>query len=132
MSRTKGRLDAEMDPGFRYRYRLDFFAGDWTHDYVVEGRDGAVQFHVTDNLYSGRHSCGLESHSTTPIANRPPDHARCPALSDRACWHDGTSLYAEERILPMWLEMHRSPDAFFGMLVTEYRKRFGGGKKEDQ
>lgn len=123
--RTKGKLSDEMDRAFRYSYRLDEFVGQWTHRYIVEGSVGAIEFHVTDCLYEGRHSCGLEIHSTITTNGRRPDHGQCAAVSMRPCWHDGTTLYAVEKFLPMWLEMRNSPDAFLSLLANEYSYRFG-------
>ena len=39
---------------------------------------------------------GLEHHSRTPINDEPPSHHNCWLLGG-ICWHDGTSMYAEER-----------------------------------
>lgn len=57
----------------------------------------AAQFHDDDD---DRWSCGLEIHRRTPPSpGIAPDHARCWLL-EGPCWHDGTSLYAQETLWP--------------------------------
>ncbi len=49
-------------------------------------------------------SAGLETHSRTPLyADEAPSHDYCWLLKC-PCWHDGTTMYAEETYLPMALD----------------------------
>lgn len=97
--------------------------------YVAEGRFGAVEFWVRDLQHPaaaecGRWSAGFETHSPTPTECRPPAHGECWALSGRCCWHDGSSLYAEESWLPAWLRNPHDHHAIFRRLAEEYMRRF--------
>lgn len=61
--------------------------------------------------------------------DNPPDHGQCQAVSMRPCWHDGTSSYAMDKLLPMWKASNANLVDTFQMVVTEYEKRFGNGEK---
>jgi len=112
------------------RYTLTFFCGMWRHSYVVEGANGAMEFTVSQLMLSSSDknkrewSAGLEAHYAYPQEGKPPDHAFCQAISFRPCWHDGTSLYAQERLLPQWIECGEDPVYVFQMLEREYQARF--------
>lgn len=112
-----------------YRYVPNRFGWKY-HHYQVVGRDGAVHFHVSENmrpLMEGlpRFSGGLEAHhrSCPPYRNDPPDHKNCEVLGGN-CWHDGTSLYASEVLIPRWERDFPDHDAVFVWLTGEYVQRF--------
>ena len=98
--------------------------GQWAWSFEIVGAKGGVNFHVTgphryDN--TDHWSAGLEYHSATPRDDEPPDHGRC-WLTHRPCWHDGTSLYAQERYLPMW---HRGDvDGIFRSMMRDADRHF--------
>lgn len=112
------------------RYTLTFFYGSWRHSYVVEGATGAMEFTVSeykmssDTKSESQWSAGLEAHHAYPQEGKPPDHVFCQAISFRPCWHDGTSLYAMEKLLPQWIECGEDPVYVFQMLEREYQARF--------
>lgn len=108
---------------------IDFVMTNWS--YVVEGKDGAIEFRVTksNRQQDGipTHWGGVELHYASPPSysgHRPPDHGRCRAISERACWHDGSSLIAEELWIPRWKDDPNNHEMTFHLLVAEYRKRF--------
>lgn len=115
-----------LPPGFRFEMRLSQpFGSTWRWDYICEGSIGAVQFHVSeppskDYDYSG----GVELHRATCRAgDGPPSHGRCHALSERACWHDGSSMMGESWI--RWWRLDRNDhETVFRALAREYRNRF--------
>lgn len=117
----------------RYEMRLTLrWGSQWERRYVAEGRHGACEFWVRE-LPSGRpgigvsdesYSCGFEVHSPTPTRDGPPDHQECWALTGRCCWHDGTSSWARDSWLPMWLENPNNHEIVFNRLALEYRRRF--------
>jgi len=97
--------------------------------FSLVGKLGAMEFWfrqstspITGNKYYG----GVEKHmSSCPEdwwGGKEPSHKECHVLGDKPCWHDGTSLWAEEHWIPgmlqggsnwIWtqLEMHY-PDWF--------------------
>jgi hypothetical protein len=93
----------------RYRYKLvsAFSLGRWEHSYEIVGGLGGAHLHFSGPHKIGereeRWSAGLELHSRAPLDEGPPSHDRCWLL-ECPCWHDGTSLYAEEHFLPMFLD----------------------------
>lgn len=113
----------------RCELRMTRFAGCWWWRYVVEGRHGAVEFHVHESPMSGRpgevdHYGGLETHSLD--GDGPPDHGcgSCWALSGRPCWHDGSSSYAADVLIPRWIASGKNAADTFRWLANEYRDRF--------
>lgn len=96
---------------YRYTYKTTLFAGHWKHDYQLIGRHGGLNFHITDmgDEYAAKYnvdrfSAGLEYHWRVPpdyMADKPPSHDRCWLLKC-PCWHDGTSVYAQETLLPLF------------------------------
>lgn len=100
----------ELPRTYTYNYR--FYqrpGGYWAHSYDLVGRWGGVNFHVTDfgkdnPDFPDRYSAGLEYHFRQPpsyMADLPPSHDECWLLK-APCWHDGTSLYAQEKLLPLF------------------------------
>ena len=114
-----------------YRYHCPF--GHPKHIYICRGRHGAMHFHITDlgevhaKKYGHRYSSGLEAHHRTPpsyMDDRAPSHEECWVIGG-PCWHDGTSLYAEESLLPFWLQDPHDHERMFRLLEREYEDRFG-------
>jgi hypothetical protein len=115
---------------YRYEYRLSSRFGHWRHSYSLIGRWGGLEFHVTDlgesalSYTSERLSSGLEVHHREPpeyMASDPPSHDECWLLKS-PCWHDGTSLYARETLLPMFDGV--SHEKMFSRLAHEADDRF--------
>ena len=112
---------------YQCEYRAVLFAGRWRHDYRVICRHGAMNFHWTDmGEDEGKYpsSAGLESHYSTPpdyMKDHAPHHSPCPLLG-APCWHDGTSLYATDTLLPQI--RGASLDEAFSILCYEAGKRF--------
>jgi hypothetical protein len=113
----------------RVRYEATYSFGSWLHRYIVVVRQGAIDFHVTE--YDPRKfndqgpSGGLEIHHRSPpyyMADEPPTHDKC-AIIGQPCWHDGTSLYASELLIPRW-EVNRDAPSVFAWLVNEAVQRF--------
>src|SRR5690606_2416265 len=120
-----------LDNRFRYCYRYTPSRhGFAEHVYEVIGRDGAVHFHVTVSGRASdhglpRYSGGLEEHrkQCPPYRDCAPDHMDC-RLTGGPCWHDGTSLYAMEVLIPQWERDFPDHDAVFAWLTHEYINRF--------
>jgi hypothetical protein len=116
---------------FRCKYTYEKPWGNPQHVYTVLGRHGAMHFHVTDmgeakeDLWI-RYSGGLEVHYRTPpdyMADAAPSQDKCWLLKC-PCWHDGTSLYASERVIPFWLAAPNDHERMFQFLIREYEDRF--------
>lgn len=94
------------------------------HTWELVGPNGAIHFRaiMSDPQYSGP-SCGLEFHHLS--GDGAPDHLDCKLTGGR-CWHDGTSLYAQEQVWPMVEPMLRAGDheGIFRVLESEYSSHF--------
>lgn len=123
----------QYKPRLEYEHRFTFRFGSPFYVYFVVGAHGAIHFWVTDHgeEYSQkydveRYSGGLEIHYRHPpdyMAGDAPSQERCWLLN-APCWHDGTSLYASESLIPRWL-IDQSHDAIKRMLEREYEQQFG-------
>jgi len=119
-------LPNDLTRRYRYRLRVDFFAGSWRYDYSLIGAKGGMNLHVTgphhyDN--SDHWSAGLETHSRTPLYDddAPPSHDECWLLKC-PCWHDGTSSYAQDTYLPMVLRADHA--AVFRQMIRDADSRW--------
>jgi hypothetical protein len=119
----------------RFRHHKYTYAtplGSPRHKWELVGPEGGIHFAV--NFYSGdKSSCGLEFHHTARAGRYPneaPHHRDCPLLGE-PCWHDGTSLYAEETIWPIVEPLLRNGDhgSVFRLLEREYDRHF---KRDDE
>lgn len=109
----------------KYTYSNPF--GSPRHHWELVGPEGGIHFHASTTKGVGT-SCGLEFHHAARAnydPERAPDHVKCPLIGE-PCWHDGTSLYAEETIWPMVEPMLRSGDheTIFRFLEQEYDSHF--------
>jgi hypothetical protein len=105
--------------GHKYTYTKTF--GTPRHSWEFRSAFGGIHFHV--NEYKQNEAIGLEYHSVT--GKGAPDHIDCPITGGR-CWHDGTSLYAEERLWQTVKEYLRSGDhdAVFSLLESVHDLRW--------
>lgn len=122
--------DPKLPRLFRYELRHYLQCGSWNWRYVCEGSKGAVEFwarearRVINSSDDTKFYGGIETHRTS--GEGPPDHGRCSAISERACWHDGSSLLAAEVWIPHWEIDQNDHVAVFRMLAAEYGRRFDG------
>lgn len=118
----------------RYEYRyVPFGEGPQvTHLWSVVGDEGGLHISITDTADEnktsfGRFYGGLECHyRKRPDYVRdetPPDHENC-WLIHAPCWHDGTSLYASEVIIPYWQGEPGNNERMFKFIKREYARRF--------
>lgn len=125
----------ELDTRLRFKYEFEpRFNTTWQHNYIVIGPRGALNFHISDlenlNIECDRWSGGLEAHFRTPpdyMQEKAPSHDQC-AILQAPCWHDGTSLYASEVLIPFWLQAPDDHVRMFELLGNEYWKRFNDGE----
>ena len=116
---------------YRNEYKFNDDFGLERHVWTCIGRRGAIHLHVSGSLrdadgpnegYYG----GLEVHYREPpdcMNEDAPSQDRCWLL-DGPCWHDGTSLYASETLIPLWLCDRNNHVRMFGVLQREYEKWF--------
>lgn len=99
--------------------------------YCIIGELGAIDFHCAypEGPYA---IAGLEMHyraRPTYMPDRPADFDACQVLGG-PCWCDGTSLYATERLLPLYRDYAlraRGPEdeeCWWRTLEEEYQRRF--------
>ena len=117
---------------FRNRFEYVNRFGHPERSWFVIGRKGAIHFHVMDmgekdgHEYGVRYSGGLECHYRQPpdyMSEDAPSHERCHVL-EGPCWHDGSSLYASETVIPFWLLAPDDHERMFRFLESEYVGRF--------
>ena len=120
---------------YRCKYEYCNRFGHPNHTYTCIGRHGAVHFHISDfgaeweKTHGQRFGAGLEIHYREPpphMADYAPSQDKC-WLIGCPCWHDGTTMYAEETLLPMWRP--NDHERMFRLMEHEYRLRF---EKEDE
>lgn len=120
-------LDLPTDLPRKYRYALNLNSrfGKWNYSYELVGSKGALNLRISGpHVYDGAEhwNAGLETHSRTPMnGDTAPDHAECWLLKC-PCWHDGTSLYAQEEYLPMVLRDDH--DGVFRQMVRDADRRW--------
>lgn len=120
----------DLSTTFPRRYRLQMRVylqfGSWRYSYELVGAKGGLHLHVTGpHNYDGADhwSAGLEAHSRTPLHEvEAPSHDECWLLKC-PCWHDGTSLYAQEAYLP--LVLGGAHESVFRRLVRDADERWG-------
>lgn len=106
--------------------RRDKVVTDYETRWAVIGPLGAVDFHCSNTPVGhgfGRIG-GIEEHRRAPADYQradEPSHTDCRLL-DGNCWHDGSSLYASDVLIPL-LERD-GEDAMWAQLEREYAARF--------
>ncbi len=96
--------------------------GTWDKPDIVDLTEdrGAIHFWVTDNGFADEHRLdrfygGIESHYTRwsrpeYFEAKDPTNDPCDVLGGgQPCWHDGSSLYAEENLIPLWRAVYNIP-----------------------
>jgi hypothetical protein len=116
---------ADLPHDFRYEKRMTRFFGQWCHRWVVEGATMAMEFHArsykaADDAIGW--TAGVEMHSATPTGPGAPTNARCWALSERTCWHDGSSLMGEDW-MRWWKATEATDEDVFRRLAGELTER---------
>ena len=101
--------------------------GSVQHHWELLGPNGGIHFHFTETE-SDSPRAGLEFHHTRSANMKndvAPDHINC-FLTGEPCWHDGTSLYATEDLLPQIRPMLRGGNHkdIFTLLEWEYNSHF--------
>lgn len=93
--------------------------------FAVIGERGAIEFHYfLDSVGSGHLTGGVETHSRQPRDyDRPEPHFdKCWTLNG-PCWTDGSSLWAEEYWIPMFLAL--GEPWVWERLEERYEDQFG-------
>jgi hypothetical protein len=94
----------DLSRNYRFSYKIQLQFGIWSHNYMLIGANGGLDLHFSGPYIDGRLSGGLESHRRRPTVydcDKPPSHDVC-WLIKCPCWHEGTTLYAEEVYLPLF------------------------------
>lgn len=112
-------------------YRLSFPYRSPRHEAVCAGEHGGVTFWCSWCESTAKWHGGLEVHYASPpgyMAGDDPSHTNCEVTGGR-CWHDGTSLYASETLIPMWCgsvnnKTPGTPEEMLSIAEWQYRKRF--------
>ena len=115
-----------MQSKYDCEYRYSVRNGNVYHTWIVIGSKGALHLHITDLMGVARYSAGIEVHyRTLPdyMAHEPPSHKHCDILG-APCWHDGSSLAAEETWIPRWLAAPHDHDGMFAALREEADRTF--------
>lgn len=116
---------ADLFRKYRCRYVWSHRFGGPHHSYEVIGARGGLHLHISefaDSSGATKSSAGLELHSRFAPDDSAPTNDRCWLLKC-PCWHDGTTLYAEERYLPMFIT-GIAPDEMLRRLCDEADRRF--------
>ena len=101
--------ETSLSPRFRVKCTSQLFCGAWRHSFDLVGADGAISLNISGpHVYGGQEnwSAGLEIHRRAPAEYQrydPPSHDECHVLKC-PCWHDGSSTYAQDEFLPIFLQ----------------------------
>jgi hypothetical protein len=101
--------ETSLSPRFRAKYTAQLVCGSWRHSFDFVGAEGAISLNISGpHVYDGREnwSAGLEIHRRAPAyyqQDEPPSHDECHVLKC-PCWHDGSSTYAQDEFLPIFLQ----------------------------
>ena len=112
---------------FKNEYRFSIEHGAERHVWTCIGRHGALHLHIS-GPFDADWSGGLEVHYRVPpgyMDDCAPSSERCWLIGG-PCWHDGTSLYVRETLVPLWLADRHNHALMFSILEKEYRSRLGG------
>ena len=110
-----------------YRYSKPFDTP--THLWTIIGRDGGLSLRIVEHARRAgdpEYSGGLEIHRRVPADgdDSAPGFDQCWLLKC-PCWHDGTSLYVTESLIPRWIQScDRDNDKMFDLMRQEYAQRF--------
>ncbi len=101
--------------------------------FAVIGDKGAIHFWFSEcsqtskDVFGQSKYGGVEMHSRVPLSysKEEPDHENCWLLN-APCWHDGSSLYAEETYIPKYeyCESMNDFEPMWRALECEYERRF--------
>jgi hypothetical protein len=114
----------------KYEYQRQF--GNPLHIWSLVGARGGIHVHITvysaefSKKYGQGYSGGIEVHYRNPpkaLADQPPSHDECQLLKC-PCWHDGSSLQAEEYWIPLWIAAPNDHDGMFRLLERTADKVF--------
>jgi len=130
----KPSIEFKQSPLWKVEYTLTERHGGWMHRYTMLTCHGAVDLWVNEmkTLEGWARSGGLETHYNSPptyMKNHAPHHQEC-WLTKLPCWHDGTSLYVEENILPYW--QPGKHDFIFNELRRHAKNQFGIEEEQDE
>jgi hypothetical protein len=109
-----------------YRCKVERAFTQWgslVTSFIVIGDVGALSLNISEYDTEREPSAGLETHSRYSLGCAP-SHDRCHVLGGAPCWHDGTSLYANEHWLPMF--GHISDEHMLMRLCNEADRQFEG------
>lgn len=116
----------------KLEYRLTLGGpGPCLHQYIAIGAAGAVQL-VIREYDDGECSAGLEIHyreAPDYMRGKAPSQERCWLL-ESPCWHDGSSLWAEDYWLPIWRHHKSNHREVLLRLSHEYGRRLAKLSKE--
>lgn len=113
----------ELPERYIYKYeksKLRYGKDLWQHMWSIVGGKGGCHLMIQEYENSQgikEYSCGLEYHYIAPpeyMKDKAPSHMEC-FLIKRPCWHDGTSTYATENYLPMFLGKRSDAEIFYNI-----------------
>lgn len=118
-------------PHYRSKYEYEYRFGHPEHTWSVVCAEGGIHLHISDygkdNKYGERFQGGIEIHYRKPpgyMRHDAPSHDNCWLIGG-PCWHDGSSLQASERWIPIWVGSENDHDRMFRLLEHEAAVRFG-------
>lgn len=111
-----------------HKYTCIMQFGTLNHSWSLRGPAGGVHFHYQEwidperSAQFGGPTAGLEIHRLQPAEyqqDQAASHAPCWLLG-APCWHDGTSAYATDTLLPIIRSMGSDHPSIFALLEREY------------
>lgn len=121
----------------RVRETHDLGEGRQRDIFGLVGSLGGVHFWVEQYVYEGekKRFGGVEKHSRKPFnwSGEVADNSECWLIGG-PCYHDGSSLMAEERFIPIWNDCHYDGDfsIIYDMLEGFYHSCFQREEADDE
>ena len=121
---------------YEYAYRFDHPMHLWS----LLGARGGLHLWITDHGEEHERKCGnrylggIEIHYRRPpeyMRDQPPSQDECWLLC-APCWHDGSSLQAMERWIPLWLVAPHDHERMFQGLAVDADHHFGRTTEKDE
>lgn len=127
-------MRADRHARWRMKYTKEWWISEWTHTWAIVGAE--ISVHLNIRPFKGMnnvltHSGGVEAHFRKPPPYRKgeaPDYIDCP-YNNGLCWHDGTSSYASDVFIPMFLRK-ADDEEIFSELIRHAEQLLEGGDED--
>jgi len=111
---------------YQYKTQTEHGSEYTIYYWILVGPKGGVHIHIHERMIKEDYFGGVEIHSPVPLYGGQTPIKDCWVIGGD-CYCDGTSLYAQENLIPEFLraEKEQWPELFRGELQSWYENKFG-------